>query len=345
MLESIPIQNIYYLLCFAWNKLDEGETVDVSSLDSIELADLFAVVLSTGVRHLVRRGLDRDYIEYAEETPRLRGRVNFAESIKRNLLTRRRPLCEFDELSYDVPHNRILKSTIDRLLYVNELARPNKEQLREASRWFRDVGGIRLSSQVFRRVQLHRNNNYYRFLLNVCQIVYESVLIDERTGQSRFRDFIRDEGRMRALFEEFVRNFYKLRQNEFRVESRKLRWNIRTADLHAQSLIPEMRTDICLESSARQIIIDCKFAKDVLASYFNKESLKPGHLYQMYTYLRHAREQLRWNNLEGILLYPATRPMEPIRFELDGFPFKVCTVDLNADWKVIERQLLETIAY
>src|SRR5215217_2420927 len=107
MTGSIPIQNIYYLLCFAWNKLDEGETVDVSSLKSTELADLLARVLISGFHHLVRRGIDRDYLAFHEETPRIRGRINFPESLKRNLVMMGRPLCEFDELSYDILHNRI----------------------------------------------------------------------------------------------------------------------------------------------------------------------------------------------------------------------------------------------
>ena len=59
MAEPIPIRNIYYLLCYAWNRLDEGAIVDVSGVDTTELADLFATVLIGGVHHLTRRGLDQ----------------------------------------------------------------------------------------------------------------------------------------------------------------------------------------------------------------------------------------------------------------------------------------------
>src|SRR5689334_4123821 len=60
----IPIQNIYYLLCYAWNRLDEKDIVDVSSLMSTQLVDLFAKVLISGTHHLVRRGFDRGYLEF-----------------------------------------------------------------------------------------------------------------------------------------------------------------------------------------------------------------------------------------------------------------------------------------
>ena len=41
----IPIQNLYYLLCYAWNRLPQGKLVDVSGVPATELANLFAHVL------------------------------------------------------------------------------------------------------------------------------------------------------------------------------------------------------------------------------------------------------------------------------------------------------------
>ncbi|MBN2439660.1 MAG: hypothetical protein JXL20_13790 [Deltaproteobacteria bacterium] len=55
---KIPIQNIYYLLCYAWNRLEERDIVDVTGIDSTNLADLFAKVLIGGVGHLFKRGFD-----------------------------------------------------------------------------------------------------------------------------------------------------------------------------------------------------------------------------------------------------------------------------------------------
>ncbi len=37
---TIPILNIYYLLCYAWNKLDEGEVLSLQIEDDAPLADL-----------------------------------------------------------------------------------------------------------------------------------------------------------------------------------------------------------------------------------------------------------------------------------------------------------------
>jgi 5-methylcytosine-specific restriction enzyme subunit McrC len=52
---QIPIANIYYLLCYAWDVLEEKETLaDVDALDSTDLLDLFARVLVNGTRRLLR---------------------------------------------------------------------------------------------------------------------------------------------------------------------------------------------------------------------------------------------------------------------------------------------------
>ena len=38
----IPIKNLYYLLCYSWDQLEQGQLVDVANCPSTELVDLFA---------------------------------------------------------------------------------------------------------------------------------------------------------------------------------------------------------------------------------------------------------------------------------------------------------------
>ena len=63
---NIPILNVYYLLCYAWDKLAEREVVAMHALNSMTLADLFARVLINGTNHLLKRGFDRGYIPQHE---------------------------------------------------------------------------------------------------------------------------------------------------------------------------------------------------------------------------------------------------------------------------------------
>ena len=210
---KIPIQNIYYLLCYAWNKLEEQEVVNVSGIDSTSILDLFAKVLIGGLKHLFKRGIDRGYVTYAEDTKCLRGKICFAPTLKRNLLIKAQVFCEYDELSHNVLHNQIIKASLRSLILVEGLNLELKDELIGLYRKLHEIDDIQLNSSIFSRVQLHRNNAFYDFLLKICELVFENLLISEDPGKSKFRDFLQDEKKMAYLFEEFVRNFYRLEAN------------------------------------------------------------------------------------------------------------------------------------
>ena len=108
----IPIQNLYYLLCYAWNQLEQAQVVDVSAMSSDVPADLFATVLVKGIEHLRRRGLNVGYRTEHEILAGVRGRIDILETERRFLAQHGHAACHFDELTIDTPANRILKSTL-----------------------------------------------------------------------------------------------------------------------------------------------------------------------------------------------------------------------------------------
>ena len=220
---NIPIQNIYYLLCYAWDKLEEKEVVDVDPIESTSLADLFARVLISGTNHLVKRGFDRGYVAEHEWTGRLRGRILFQEAIRMNRIKSGRLPCSFDELSYDVLHNQILKATMRRLIRSQRVATESSEGLAQLCRLFSEIRDIELTNRVFGQVQLYRNNQFYDFLLRICQLIHKNMLVSERAGTSKFMDFVRDERQMAVLFEDFVRNFYRI-HTDYKVKREDIYW-------------------------------------------------------------------------------------------------------------------------
>lgn len=344
MPSTIPVQNVYYLLCYAWDKLEEGKVVAVDTLDSIHLVDLFARVLLGGTRHLIRRGFDRGYLAFTEETRRPRGRIEFAQSIQQNLLNQARVVCSVDELDHNVLHNRILKTVIKSLIAVDELAPGLKNGLADTLRWLRNVEEVPLSHQIFRRVQLNRNNRFYDFLLKVCELVYDNLLIDQRSGESRFRDFLQDDHGMARLFEAFVRNFYRIEQQVFSVQALKIKWHVEWAGEEARGYLPEMRTDVCLISSERKIILDCKYYKETLQLRYGKRSIHSGHLYQLQTYLANKERDPGWERCEGLLLYPTVGEKMDLAYQMLGHLVQVKTINLAQDWHGIDRDMREVIA-
>ncbi len=337
---TIPIQNIYYLLCYAWDSLDEGRVVSVSQDDCKTLAELFARVLDGGVTHLLKRGFDRGYITEEEDTSSLRGKFDVSVTIKRNLLRQSRVYCVIDSLSYDVTHNRIIKATLRSLVRCKDLDRNLRDRLLRLYRRLHEISDIDLSAKVFGSVQLHRNNAYYRFLLQVCRLIHDNLLVNEDTGDSRFRDFLGNEKQMAALFEKFVRNFYRHEQTMFRVKSEQFGWQEVEATHGDLQFLPKMRTDVSLDSSTRKIVIDTKYYANCLQTYFGSSTIHSGNLYQLFAYLKNLQIG-EPRQIEGVLLYPTVGKSLSLRYRIQGHMMRIVTVDLNAKWQNIRQRLLE----
>lgn len=344
MTNKIPIQNIYYMLCYAWDTLKERDIVNVSEIDSIKIIDLFAKVMINGLIHLIKRGLDKSYIEMQEETQSLRGKIIFGKTIKYLSIRKAKVYCEFDELSYNVLHNQIIKTTIHKLLLYKDLDKSLKEKLMDIYHYFNHIDEIKLNEKVFEKVQLHRNNYFYGFLLNICKIVYKNLLIDKKTGNIKFKDFLQDEKTMSQLFEKFVRNFYKREQNEFRVGRENIEWDAIAENDISRRYLPIMQTDISLTSDKRKIIIDTKFYKNALNSNKGSEKLISENLYQIFAYLKNIEKKGGVNKrAEGILIYPKVGQDIDLIYEVQGHLIKIKTLNLNQDWKQIHKRLLNII--
>lgn len=337
----IPIRNIYFLLCYAWDRLEEGCFVHVQQDECKSYADLFARVLESGVIHLLKRGLDRGYVTEEEDTSCLRGKFDVSTTIKHNCLQQARGHCLFDTLSYDVTHNRIIKTTIGRLVRCDDLDPILRNRLLGVYRRLHDIAAIDLSPNVFGRVTLHRNNAYYGFLLNVCRLIYDCLLIDETTGTAKFRDFVRDEAAMARLFERFVYNFFDREQDLFQVKSERIDWQGVTAQEEHLAFLPTMRTDVSLISKDRHIVLDTKYTVNTLQSFHASETIKSSNLYQLFAYLKNfQRLEKGGRQVEGILLYPTVSKTLDLEYVIQGHRIRIATVDLNSTWKDITKRLL-----
>ena len=339
MAREIPIQNLYYLLAYAWDHLPEADEVEIAADDCHSLTELFARILAHGTQRMVKRGLDRDYLSHREETAVPRGRMDLAGSFPLLAAKRGRLVCEFEDLSHNTLPNRILKTTIGELLRVQGLKSETVSLLHQQYEILRTVEPIRLTSRLFRRVRLHRNNRDYRLLLNVCELLHDSRLPSQEDGQVHFRDFFRDPQKMPLLFEAFIRNFYKREQNEFEVCAIQLEWDA-LCDEESRAVLPIMRTDVSLKSEHRSIILDCKFYQDALVGRYEKEKVRSSHLYQLYAYLRNAERYPGWESSDGILLYPAVAHSFDHCFTIEGRSIRVTSIDLQQNWKTIETALL-----
>lgn len=341
---QIPIQNIYYLLCYAWNKLEESEIVNVNEIDSTELIDLFAKVLSNSCSRLLKQGLDRYYIEHENVIMGIKGKFNFSATIKQNVLPLSKTACIYDEFDYDILHNQILKTTIGKLLRTKNLDSSIKDELHKVYLKLPPISEIVIRKAMFNQIRLHRNNYHYDFILKVCQIVNENLFIDESKGNYKFKDFTREEKAMARLFEAFVRNFYKI-ETDFSVSSDSIKWQFESDNAEDLDMLPAMLTDITLQGKNQKIIIDTKYYKEAFQTRYDKQKINSSNLYQLFSYLKNQEMDSEITlNCEGILLYPSIQNDFVHSFKYENHKIRIMAINLNQDWQKIRTDLLKIVA-
>ena len=143
-----------------------------------------------GVCNLLRRGLDCSYVEVDEDLTRPRGRIRLSDTLARQLLGRAQIACTTDNLSPNVLHNQIIKTTLERLMKTNGIDAQFREGNAGVLSGLSDIRSISLTARDFGRVQLHGNNASYGFLLRVCALAYEALLPEPGTGRFHFRDVL-----------------------------------------------------------------------------------------------------------------------------------------------------------
>ncbi|QIL76292.1 5-methylcytosine restriction system specificity protein McrC [Hymenobacter sp. HDW8] len=341
----IPIQNLYYLLCYAWNRLPEQEQWLTSEATSFHRPlELLGRVLLMGTRRLLRQGLRQAYAEREEELGELRGRVLLETSLSRDLLRRGRAVCTYDELGPDTPFLRVVLGALAQVSRARQVSASLRQELRAVMRLFpADLPPTPLSSHALRAVRRTRPVGHEALLLNVCELLHSSALPEPAAdGRTRFMDFRRDERLMAQLFEAFVRNFYRLEQRRFRVLSETISWQAAAEEPGDLSMLPAMITDTTLEAPDRKIILDTKYYRAALRPRYDRQRLISPHLYQLYAYLQNQKKPPS-QHLEGILLYPAATREIDLRYTLGGHPVRVVTLDLNQPWPGIAADLLKLI--
>ncbi len=338
--KRIPIVNIYYLLCYAWENFDTYDMERLDELGELENThDLLGKLLAEGTVRLIRRGIDRGYQEVREDLAGIRGKVAVGETAKRALRAR-----GYDELSHDVLHNRILRSTLRSLTRLGDLHSNVRAEVRNAYARLDGVSVAPLSRRLFQQVHLDHNRHYYRFLLSICRFIHEHLLVNEESGEATFTAV--SEERMERLYEDFIIGFYRREQDRYRVNhrGRTIAWADEGTLDHYQSNLPRMAADIILEAPDQRIIMDAKYYREAFRDRYGTKKLHSDNLYQLLAYLRN-REATVVSGVrhEGMLLYPTVDA--PVRVDvcLEGFSIRARSIDLAQDWRNIRQDMLDLI--
>jgi 5-methylcytosine-specific restriction enzyme subunit McrC len=240
-------------------------------------------------------------------------------------------------LTTNVLANQIIKATLALIGKDPEIDSTNRKAVLRLARSFSGVDDIHVTAQTFRKIQLNGTNGFYRFLLNVCELVNSALLPEQQEGAYRFRDFIRDEKKMALVFQRFVENFLRIERPDLTVSREIISWRAESTTDESLSFLPQMETDISVRGSGKKVIIDTKYYRETLNTRYDSRRIHSDNLYQLVSYLVNARES--GEQLEGILLYPVVDRKVKLSYSIMGMTVRVETVDLGQPWQTIHDEL------
>lgn len=330
----IPIKNLYYMLSYAFQLLNEQGYKNLATEDFKNAGDLCAAILIRGISYQLKRGLGREYISETDTISAIRGKIEITESIKNQSMIRSQMVCTYDEFSVDSPLNIIIKSTV-MLLLKADITAQRKKDLRKLMVYFADVSLVDVHS-INWAVNYNRNNQTYRLLITICHLVVKGLLQTKSDGSVKMMDFI-DEQRMCRLYEKFILEYYRKHYYpQIKASASQIDWAL---DDGLGTMLPTMQSDIMLSYKDKTLIIDAKYYAHTTQVQYDVHTLHSNNLYQIFTYVKN--KATKGGEVSGMLLYAKTdEEIYPNNeYLMSGNKITVRTLDLNCDFEQIAAQL------
>ncbi len=236
----IPIQNVYYMLSYAFQVLNEQGYKDVATEQFSNVAELCAAILSKGFSIQLKRGLKREYIEQNNVLSAIHGRIIISESLKTRSMLKKQLICSFDEFSINSYMNRIIKTTME-LLLRSDISKARKKELRKLLVFLDEVEPLNIY-HINWSIMYNRNIQSYRMLVSICYLVIKGLLQTQSDGTTRLMAFL-DEQRMHRLYEKFILEYYRKEHPEITANASQISWQL---DDDMNDMLPVMQTDIML---------------------------------------------------------------------------------------------------
>jgi 5-methylcytosine-specific restriction enzyme subunit McrC len=346
---DIPIKNIYYLLAYAWDFLNEQQTFTFFHEKFENIDELLTLILIFQVEKLLKDGFHKEYVQSEDLSSRLNGQLLFNQSINDLSIKRLKIWRISDDLSFDILFNQIIKTTLKSLQSNDQLSQISKNKVFEVYGHFSEISTLSIQPNVFRKLLFHSNNKRYRTLIKTCELIYNSQLFNQQDAHTHLNGFY-DQKNLAEIFELFLTNFFKKHLKSLQINSqRHILWNQKNILAPFMSKVPIMKADIVIENENCSLVIDAKFYKEMLSKnrfndFENKYKIRSNHLFQIYSYLDNLQtEKVK----KGLLIYPVVfydEIIEKVPLSIkNNYQTTLMTLNLNQEWAHIEEDLINIV--
>ena len=194
-------------------------------------------------------------------------------------------------------------------------------------------------------LQYDRNNQTYRMIIAVCQLILKGLLQTTSDGFNRMTEY-QDDQTMARLYEKFILGYYQKEHPELKAYSPQIRWAVTDG---YDFRLPTMQTDIVITSkkTGKTLIIDAKYYSHNMQTKapYMTQTIHSANLYQIFAYVKNWPAKPN-ETVSGMLLYAGTDDaIQPNNdYQISGNRISVRTLDLDCDFPDIAKKLDEIAA-
>ena len=330
----IRIQNIYYMLSYAFQVLSEEGYKKIATEEFENVAELCGAILVKGLSSQIKRGFKKEYVIKNDSLSFPKGKINISASIKEQSMLKKQLVCSYDDFSINSYMNQIIKTTMNVLLRSN-ISIKIKKEIRKLIIYFLCVESLNPKT-INWNLQFNKNNQTYRMLIFVCYLILKGLLQTTSSGNNKIMTFL-DEQQMHKLYEKFILEYYRKEHPELKVSASQIPWNIDDGYIE---MLPIMQSDVMLKKDDKTLVIDAKYYGQTMQKRYNSNTLHSANLYQIYSYVKNL-DVKRTGNVSGMLLYAKTDELilPDHNYKMGGNSISVKNLDLDCDFSKIKRQL------
>lgn len=281
-----------------------------------DLLELFISIFIDEFILLFKRKIYRRYEQQEENLQFIKGKILFAETIRRNPILKHKHVVRYDEYTIDNLLNRIFKALILKLLYITK-DRGNKNKLVVGLTYLEEVGLITLSKGTFDKIKFDRLNNDFEPLFNLAKLFYHNHQPGMSSGAESTFNFLIP---LNLLFENFIAKVLKsFSTKEIKYQyhkPQKFLGHDGTADVF--NLEPDFTV---FEGKKCLCILDAKYKYPFDGS--GNIVINTADLYQLTTYAA------RYNTKSLILIHPKFKGAPIDQELLKDYKLKTAFGDVN----------------
>ena len=307
---KIPIPQLLSLACYAMSKFKpRPEMFDFSV--QYALPDVLALALASTARRAFARGLLHGYRTKEEALYTVRGRIMFAEQIRRRFGIPLPIEVRYDEFTDDILENRLVKAAAARLGRMRLRSRDARVGLGRTAAILDNVSAVDFPPNNVPEVPFDRLNEHYRGVVGLSRLILRHSAFESGRGRVRAAGFLMD---MNKVFQEFVTQALRdaLEVSAYTFGER----NIPSLDREGNvSLKPDL---VWREGSS------CTFVGDAKYKYIRDGNVPNADLYQLLAYVTAL-------DLPGGMLIYAKGEREPATYHIrhSGKRIEIAALDLS----------------